>query len=316
MSESNEEIRAKVEAKFDLELEAVRSLNELSEELVEIWPTVRGARREADRILSMAIARGVTTFSAALELAEAGFGRETQMLNRSLFEGLLVSHWISANPDQAEKRFPASQDFELHLMRERVAEFAPEELEVEDGIELDPERLAEAQRLFGKANQRMWTGHRSLWDLFKEVEDRWERPWGEALTRYMQNEYQRNTKEMHATTSALFGLVLDPFAERGGIRGLSVRIGPGPDEVAAALFNSFFNHSNLLLLLVDHFELGTEAEIKVKGLVVEHQFAFVLIDPALAKKTGRNDPCPCGSPKKFKDCHWDRIRRGPNPARR
>ncbi len=27
------------------------------------------------------------------------------------------------------------------------------------------------------------------------------------------------------------------------------------------------------------------------------------LDPALTRKVGRNDPCPCGSGKKFKDCH-------------
>ncbi|MCL5008725.1 MAG: SEC-C metal-binding domain-containing protein, partial [Patescibacteria group bacterium] len=27
------------------------------------------------------------------------------------------------------------------------------------------------------------------------------------------------------------------------------------------------------------------------------------IDPALFENVGRNDPCPCGSGKKFKKCH-------------
>jgi Tfp pilus assembly protein PilF len=28
-----------------------------------------------------------------------------------------------------------------------------------------------------------------------------------------------------------------------------------------------------------------------------------LVNPYLSKKVGRNDPCPCGSGKKFKKCH-------------
>ena len=28
------------------------------------------------------------------------------------------------------------------------------------------------------------------------------------------------------------------------------------------------------------------------------------------KKTGRNDPCPCGSGKKYKFCHYDADRAG------
>ena len=31
-------------------------------------------------------------------------------------------------------------------------------------------------------------------------------------------------------------------------------------------------------------------------------------DPALFKDVGRNERCPCGSGKKFKNCHWDWYR--------
>lgn len=31
-------------------------------------------------------------------------------------------------------------------------------------------------------------------------------------------------------------------------------------------------------------------------------------DPALFKDVGRNDRCPCGSGRKFKNCHWDWYR--------
>jgi uncharacterized protein YecA (UPF0149 family) len=34
-----------------------------------------------------------------------------------------------------------------------------------------------------------------------------------------------------------------------------------------------------------------------------------VVDPDVVKNIGRNDPCPCGSGKKFKNCHWDAARR-------
>jgi uncharacterized protein YchJ len=91
---------------------------------------------------------------------------------------------------------------------------------------------------------------------------------------------------------------------------MTVRIGPGPEEIDGALLGAFFSHSNLLSLVISHYELGTEAEAEMKRITVENQSAFAVIDPELAKKTGRNDPCPCESGKKFKHCHWDRVHRG------
>jgi len=64
-----------------------------------------------------------------------------------------------------------------------------------------------------------------------------------------------------------------------------------------------------LSLLVSHFELGQEAEEEIERVTKENQYAFAVIDPDQAHEAGRNDSCPCGSSKKYKNCHWDRIRR-------
>jgi hypothetical protein len=34
------------------------------------------------------------------------------------------------------------------------------------------------------------------------------------------------------------------------------------------------------------------------------------LDVAMFKGVGRNEGCPCGSGRKFKNCHWDEYRRG------
>jgi uncharacterized protein YecA (UPF0149 family) len=44
---------------------------------------------------------------------------------------------------------------------------------------------------------------------------------------------------------------------------------------------------------------GREARIPVSEL----QALGLTNEPAFRKKTGRNEPCPCGSGKKFKLCH-------------
>jgi hypothetical protein len=308
--ETDPEIRTKVERQFDLELAAIRALDATSNRLLDLWPQQSGMRGEGDRILALAIARGTTTFKAAIWLIEGGYGREALMLNRSLFEGMAVAHWVAANPEAAATRFALANEHEIHLMREKVEALHPEYEAPAGAGELSEEELAEARKLFGRDNQRLWTGHRTIWDLIDDVEDQWEEPGRSTLRLYLQHEHGRNTKEMHATASAIFGLALDPAAiGPDGRPGISVRIGPGSDSLDGALIGAFFNHSNLLSLLVDHFELGTEAEAELKRVTAENQYAFATIDPEQAGKVGRNDPCPCGSGKKCKACHWDRIHR-------
>lgn len=147
--ETDDEIRAKVEREFDLEIAAVRALDETSNRLIDHWSQRRGMRGEGDRILAMAIARGVTTFKATIRLIEGGFGREALMLNRSLFEGMAVAHWVAANPEEAAKRFALANEYEIHLMREKVGEMHPEYEAPPGAGQLREEDLAEARKLFG-----------------------------------------------------------------------------------------------------------------------------------------------------------------------
>ena len=167
------------------------------------------------------------------------------------------------------------------------------------------EEAEAATRKFGRNNERLWTGHRNIWNLVDDIEDQWEEPGKTALRAYLRNEHQRNTKQMHASTSALTDLTLDPMTPRGNRTGLTARLGPGPEELDGALLGAFFIQANLLSLLVSHYELGANAESQVERITTENQFAFAVVDPDAIKNNGRNDPCSCGSGKKFKDCKSD-----------
>jgi hypothetical protein len=305
-----EDVTAHVERDFDLELAALDDLEALTDDLLASLPTKIATRDEADRIIALAVARGTTTFKAALALIRAGFGREAAMLNRSMFEGMAVAHWVSAEPEVAADRFHKANEFEIHLMREKAATLESDQAVPSGPGELDAEELAEAKTLFGPNNDRMWTGHRNIWELVDSIEDQWEEPGRTVLRLYLRFEHVGNNKQLHASASAIFGLKLDPMTVREGRTGMTMRIGPGPDCLDGATLGAFFNHSSLLSLLVDHFDLGEEAKARVERVTVDNQYAFAVLDPGLAHNAGRNDDCPCGSGKKFKKCHWDRVRRG------
>jgi hypothetical protein len=305
---SDEDIREKLERDFDLELQAVRNLDALSDRLIARWAEQAGNRNAADRILTLSIARGTTTFKACQRLVLGGFGREAMMLNRSMFEGMAVAHWVAANPELAAPRFDEANEFEIFLLRKRIANEAPDLPQPKGPGELTDEEADAAAKKFGRNNERLWTGHRNIWELVDDIEDQWEESGKTALRVYLRDEHQRNTKQMHASASALADLTLDSLTPRGDRTGMTVRLGPGPEELDGALLGAFFIQANLLSLLVSHYELGADAEAQVELITTENQFAFAVIDPDATKNTGRNDPCPCGSGKKFKNCHWDRAR--------
>ena len=51
----------------------------------------------------------------------------------------------------------------------------------------------------------------------------------------------------------------------------------------------------------DYIILGSNFEI-LENEVIEHQITRLKTDEEKEKKTPRNEPCPCGSGKKFKQC--------------
>jgi hypothetical protein len=211
--ETDGQIREEVKRQFNLELSAVRELNALSERFLMAISAGRGMRHRADSIIAFSAVRETTTFQAALRLAEFGFGRQAMMLTRSMFEGMAVACWVAANREQAVDRFDKANEFEIHLLREKVLASQPD-VEISDAGRLDSQRIAECEDLFGKNNQRLWTGHDSIWALVKDIEDRWEDAEREALKLYLRYEHERNNKELHPSASALFASVKNPVARK------------------------------------------------------------------------------------------------------
>jgi hypothetical protein len=299
---SDQEIRDRIEREFRLQLNAVRALDALSDRFLAAMSTGRGMRHKADSIIAFSAARETTTIKATLLLVESGFGRQAKMLNRSTFEGLAVACWVAANPDEAVDRFDKSNEFEIHLMREKVVASHPDADISEDG-RLDPGRVEECVSLFGKNNQRLWTGHSDLWALIKAIENRWDEAERKALKMYVGYEHERNNKELHPSASALFAAVSNPASRQDGRPGMSLRIGPGSAELDAAFLGLFFIQQNLLRFIAEEFDLGLDALSELGDLVAEHQFAFAGAHNEMDSGLGRNDPCWCGSGKKFKKCH-------------
>lgn len=103
------------------------------------------------------LVRSPPLVEAALTLAEAGFGRETMMLNRPLFELMLDASWANAEPELADERFLAHARYSQHLQREVVRRY-PELGITPGGERLDSDEIKTASGIFGRHASRSWTG--------------------------------------------------------------------------------------------------------------------------------------------------------------
>jgi hypothetical protein len=63
--------------------------------------TGRGTDSAAERILFLEFSRQTKTYRAAIEMARIGYGEQAAMLNRALFESMIILRWIDANGEAA-----------------------------------------------------------------------------------------------------------------------------------------------------------------------------------------------------------------------
>lgn len=302
-----QEIRDHVEQDFAGELQAARALDKLTDRLLNIWSTEGGFKADVDRIVGLQVARGTTSYKAVLHLVHGGFGKQGLMINRSMFEGMAVAHWVAANPVEALARFYRSGDYSIHKNREQILQLdseAPADLPGE----ITGEALRQAIADFGRHNERPWTGHRNLWELVNAVEDQWDEPGRTGLRLFLSTHHQQSNQEMHGGVLSLVGHSLGAESLRDGVRGTTLRVGAGPDDIDDALMGAFFIQANLLGLLASHFGLGDLALQDLQRVTEENQYAFAVVTAADVRDVGRNDLCPCGSKRKFKNCHIDQVR--------
>lgn len=129
---SESEIEQSIGGDFGRELAACDELRDAYLERCEPW-SGRSGDGDADRIFLLEIGRSTKTYRGSVELARLGYGEQTAMLNRVLFESMAVARWINENEDIAVERFPRALKFEDYLMVERIQNTGW--LESEEGIE-------------------------------------------------------------------------------------------------------------------------------------------------------------------------------------
>jgi hypothetical protein len=155
---TDEATLARIEAEHSLALAACQELDMAAGARMEPWSgrqqAAAGPESDADQLVALELARATKTFRGAIELCRRGYGEQAAMLNRSLFEGMAMAHWIHANPQQAGERFREAQRFNQHLTTVLIDDLDDWEWDVEEealeATRLEDDEPAAMEKKFGK----------------------------------------------------------------------------------------------------------------------------------------------------------------------
>jgi hypothetical protein len=195
---------------------------------------------QASDVLMKTFARSTKSFRGTLLLAGHGFGPQAGMLARTLFEDMLIAHYVKLKPEVAERLEPARL-----LLVDRWRE-ALEGFGRHDELDDVPDRLTQRERkeLQQQNPGGRWTGL-TIAELVDEVEQMWPDEPGKRLLRQVE-------KLSNLTNNAI--VHHSPLALEVGVRrvetGRHYMLGADFAHVQEALGAAFFSYSNLLTVVL------------------------------------------------------------------
>jgi hypothetical protein len=262
-----------------------------------------------EAILWSSLYRSMKTHRAVLVLCSAGYGEQAGMLCRSLFEDLLVTHWMKRTSEaELERRFEEHQERVALADREALAEHGRDDV-LAIMPPVSPERLAELEATGGaKPSFKTWHGQRLRESLLPQLQQELGPAEGQLLDAMHDLAYRMQNLILHHSPRAIehtIGMRLGGAAaaaiaqEHGGQPGTGVTLitsKPGPGYVIDALRSSYFSVSRQALAVVPPQHVP-----ELQRRIDETRNLVLYLPPETT--AGRNDPCPCGSGRKYKRCH-------------
>jgi hypothetical protein len=250
---TDDEVRALIAEKEEDALAACGELLEFAIGEVQAW-SGRPVKRGADRIIVFEAARATKTFDAVIRLAALGFGEQAVMLNRSLFEGMVVAHWVSENRREAVGLFTRHARFGAVLWRETLDALGwLDEADRKRARSVGPKRWKEFESLFGQYGTNHWT-RRSVPKLLKEIEYQWDEE-GRGHLWAMHDVANRHSNQVLHSTPFAAGATTTAQTKDA----LHLTIGASNQFVPQALLFGYWTYGQLFSLLIKVFRISSVA---------------------------------------------------------
>jgi hypothetical protein len=200
---------------------------------------------EAGQAILQIAARTTKTYRAVLLLCIQGHGEQGTMLNRSMFEDVLVAYWVDLHPEEAVERLQDHRKQTLQLWRERIAGRGLTLGALEKLPDLSEEERKRLDDLFGERGDKGWTGL-SNYKLMKAIEDTWgdeEEVW---LLGHMHDFHLRHANSMlHVSATSL-----QPPRQSDSDPSLDIyEAAPSEKDVPIALMGAFWAYAHMSRLV-------------------------------------------------------------------
>jgi len=285
-----------IEEMFGTRMAACERLRDFGLESTEPWGG-RPLDGVPDTIVAALFVRSSNTSWAVLELCRIGFGNQGEMLERALFEDMVDAHWVTIEPELAERRFDEHLRHGAVLFgdaaRHHPEQYDPDELPTAD----ESERKA-LGKVFGDFGHKSWTGV-NLQDRVKAIEHLWSDGPARRQMQFFARVVQRyDNNQLHVSAHALNSMVRENTDDR-----ISFHIGPSARDVEKALFTALWTGAQIQRLVLRHFDFPQASLDQLESIFTDGAALFRTLSDEELAGVGRNDPCPCGSGKKFKRCH-------------
>jgi hypothetical protein len=217
--------------------------------------------KSAAALIVATYARGSKTYQGGLRLAYLGYGAQSFMLGRSLWEDMLVAHWIKLNPKQALQQLDDHRRLTLAVYAGELRRFG---LELPEQAPIDREERDRLRKEFGS---RHWT-KLSMDKLRRAVEPEFPEEDGHRrlLGQVDALLHRHANLIVHNSFLSLGGAVASTASD-----GITYDVGASPRFIPQALFIAFFSYIHLTSLVLDG-----SAQQEVARLWHEHRDAFTV----------------------------------------
>ena len=247
------------------------------------------------------LARATKTYRAALLLASRGYGQQTQILARAIFESAMLISWALRHPVEAEEQVQLHMllAFDLHMASRRNTGFWKDK---PSPSELTQEERERAVRLFGRRGTGYWSGHRQLEDLVDdnaaELTDQYEIDRFKATFSVLIGWANRMTHSTGLSTRSHRSE--NPNDPDSSDETLVVITGPSRHQVFDALQTTVTSYLLALYPVIEgSASTLMESLNEAAGLVWR-----AWKPPHVLQGLADDDPCPCDAPGTlWGDCH-------------
>lgn len=253
-----------------------------------------------DLALAAHLARATKTTLGIFRTCEHGFGEIAMGALRTLGETTVSAYWMSLDKDARADQFEQHGRLEALATKRFVEDMGWADVEMPAELH-DEEWIAEVEARFPKPvwgwmQQPM---NRVLADI---------RPcWADDLGRAQLDGMARTLHEFGDRHSHVGASDTVRYLRVVEEKGLTVNFGPTKRWVPQALFPTAWWYGQMFDLVAETWELPDLDDWRA------HFNVWIArctpLKAADARNVGRNDPCPCGSGLKFKQCHLEIVSR-------